>query len=305
MPKKTALFVDFDNVFLCLKAIDPSLADCFAKRPAEWLKQLESTDRRFLIRRCYMNPSSFEEYRSYFIYSAFDVIDCPPITKQGKTHSKSIVDKLESLKSAASMNLSLIDSIAGMLASGVTPPVATSTHTPSPPIRHVPLAPTNPVPVVTAGSGDGDKTLPIGERNLMIVMVQFEGATPTQLTVMTGYKRSSRNSYLQRARGKGFITESGGKFYVTQEGINALGSYELLPTGKALQEYWLRELPEGEAKILQVLLDAYPNAVSREQISEATGYLRSSRNSYIQRMRSKMIHTEEGDDLKASALLFD
>lgn len=85
MPKKTALFVDFDNVFLCLKAIDPSLADCFAKRPAEWLKQLESTDRRFLIRRCYMNPSSFEEYRSYFIYSAFDVIDCPPITKQGKT----------------------------------------------------------------------------------------------------------------------------------------------------------------------------------------------------------------------------
>lgn len=85
MPKKTALFVDFDNVFLCLKAIDPALADCFAKRPAEWLKQLEGTDRRFLIRRCYMNPSSFEEYRSYFIYSAFDVVDCPPITKQGKT----------------------------------------------------------------------------------------------------------------------------------------------------------------------------------------------------------------------------
>lgn len=85
MPKKTALFVDFDNVFLCLKAIDPSLADYFAKRPADWLKQLESTDRRFLIRRCYMNPASFEEYRSYFIYSAFDVIDCPPITKQGKT----------------------------------------------------------------------------------------------------------------------------------------------------------------------------------------------------------------------------
>ncbi|AQR64802.1 hypothetical protein BXU06_06790 [Aquaspirillum sp. LM1] len=85
MPKKTALFVDFDNVFLCLKAIDPAMADCFAKRPAEWLKQLEGSDRRFLIRRCYMNPTSFEEYRPYFIYSAFDVVDCPAVTMQGKT----------------------------------------------------------------------------------------------------------------------------------------------------------------------------------------------------------------------------
>jgi hypothetical protein len=37
------------------------------------------------VRRCYLNPRAFNRYRPFFIRSAFEVIDCPPLTSQGKT----------------------------------------------------------------------------------------------------------------------------------------------------------------------------------------------------------------------------
>jgi hypothetical protein len=40
-----------------------------------------------LIRQCYLNPRSFHQFRPYFTRSAFSVIDCPPLTLQGKTSS--------------------------------------------------------------------------------------------------------------------------------------------------------------------------------------------------------------------------
>ena len=61
---RTALFVDFDNVYIGLQRLDPVAAEAFATNPAHWLSELESgTDaegdfsRRFLIRACYLNPS--------------------------------------------------------------------------------------------------------------------------------------------------------------------------------------------------------------------------------------------------------
>lgn len=149
------------------------------------------------------------------------------------------------------------------------------------------------------------ETLPPGEKSILTVMAQFHGATTEQLTVMTGYKRSSRNTYLQRLRSRGFIMESAGKFFATKAGLEALGNYEKLPTGAELQQYWLNKLPEGEAKILKVLLKYYPNPVTTEMIDEETGYKRSSRNTYIQRMRAKNLFTEEGGGITASPNLFD
>jgi uncharacterized LabA/DUF88 family protein len=100
---KSAIFVDFDNIFISLQEQSPELASYFATRPSEWLKQLEFDQenpfRRFLVRRCYLNPKSFGNYRPNFIAAAFDVIDCPSVTQQGKTAADmymaiDIIDKL-------------------------------------------------------------------------------------------------------------------------------------------------------------------------------------------------------------------
>ena len=75
---KTALFVDFDNVYSGLRRISAQGADRFARQPARWLRWLtedlphtavanqDDGGRRILVRRCYLNPVMFQQYRRPF-----------------------------------------------------------------------------------------------------------------------------------------------------------------------------------------------------------------------------------------------
>jgi Helicase HerA, central domain len=148
--------------------------------------------------------------------------------------------------------------------------------------------------------------LPPGERATLTALIQYpEGLQRGQLTVLTQYKRSSRDAYIQRLREKGFVETAGDTVKATEVGILALPDAEPLPTGVELQEHWLRELPSGEAKVLQVLIAAYPGAVGREALSEQTGFARSSRDAYLQRMKAKQLWTEPSrGEVRASEDLF-
>lgn len=160
---------------------------------------------------------------------------------------------------------------------------------------------TPPPPVRSAGANGVD--MPDGERTILTAIAQMGGAEGEQISVLTGYKRSTRNTYLQRLRARGYITGES-PITATQEGVDALGEYEQLPTGSELREWWLVRLPEGEAKILEVLAQAYPDGVDGDRISEITGFKRSTRNTYLQRMRSKKI-VDAGATPRASRELFD
>ena len=81
--------------------------------------------------------------------------------------------------------------------------------------------------------------------------------------------------------------------------------FEPLPTGAALRDYWLARLPEGERRILEILIHAHPRVVEREAIDTATGYRRSSRDTYLQRLRSRRLVEDLGrGQVRASAELF-
>ncbi|QDF97104.1 NYN domain-containing protein [Azoarcus sp. DD4] len=93
---KSALFVDFDNVYSGLRKLDPKLADQFAQRPQDWLQWLISSlgtpddapanaKRRILVRRCYLNPQAYQRFRWSFNLAGFEIIDCPALTSEGKT----------------------------------------------------------------------------------------------------------------------------------------------------------------------------------------------------------------------------
>ena len=95
---KTALFIDFDNVYLSLlNDYSESIARPFAN-PSRWMPWLETgayvTDRddligerSILIRRCYGSPDRMRPFRAYFTRSGFQVVDCPPLTTSGKNSS--------------------------------------------------------------------------------------------------------------------------------------------------------------------------------------------------------------------------
>jgi NYN domain len=93
---KTAIFIDFDNVWIGLQKLHPRAAEQFAAQPREWLNWVERgmpgeelpgdrEPRSILVRRCYLNPKVFHRYRADFTQAAFTVVDCPPLTQRGKT----------------------------------------------------------------------------------------------------------------------------------------------------------------------------------------------------------------------------
>jgi hypothetical protein len=135
---------------------------------------------------------------------------------------------------------------------------------------------------------------PNGEHRILTAIAQLaDGATRQQLTVVTGYKASTRNAYIQRLRIRGLVTDTD-RLRVTVEGRAELGSdFEPLPTGAALVERLRSELPEGELLVLEALLTRAP--LTRDEVGDQTGYKPSTRNAYIQRLRARELIYVEGD----------
>jgi hypothetical protein len=157
-------------------------------------------------------------------------------------------------------------------------------------------------PVVPANSVLGK-----GERIVLTAVAQHStGATREHLTVVTGYKRSTRDAYLQRLKQAGFVDVDNGDIVATSDGIEALGSsFRPLPTGAALRAHYLATLPEGERKVLDLLITYYPQAVQREALGDETGYKRSTRDAYIQRLTTrKLVENAGSGAVKATGILF-
>lgn len=93
---KSALFVDFDNVYSGLRRLDQESADQFARNPSVWMDWLINSlempetarpgaQRRILVRRCYLNPQAYQRFRPSFNLAGFEIVDCPSLTSEGKT----------------------------------------------------------------------------------------------------------------------------------------------------------------------------------------------------------------------------
>ena len=124
-PVLSAIFVDYDNIYLSLKRKNDEAAKRFAKDAGLWLKAIETGElvtatndlfepakRRIVMSRCYGNPvprrnqadnstdmSSFPFVRHHFLRGGFEIIDCPPLTAQLKNSSdiRMVMDVRDSL----------------------------------------------------------------------------------------------------------------------------------------------------------------------------------------------------------------
>jgi uncharacterized LabA/DUF88 family protein len=109
----SAVFVDYDNIYLSLKRKSEDAAKRFAKDAQLWIKAIETGQiitssnnhgmgdvRRIVMNRCYGNPvprrsqsdnstdmNSFPFVRHHFLRAGFEIVDCPPLTAQLKNSS--------------------------------------------------------------------------------------------------------------------------------------------------------------------------------------------------------------------------
>lgn len=155
-------------------------------------------------------------------------------------------------------------------------------------------------------ASENNSTLPNGELKVLTVCAQKDnGATKTQIILLTGYKGASVKTYLQRLVAKGLIVRNADRFEATGEASYYLGAdFEPLPTGQDLRDYWLANLPEGERKILAVLLTAYPASLTRNEITDDTDYSPASVKTYLQRLSAKELIIINKTSVTASEILF-
>lgn len=156
-------------------------------------------------------------------------------------------------------------------------------------------------PIKLARHTDQTATIAIGKGELIVlaaIAAHEDGMTREHITVQTGYKRSTRDAYIQRLVARSLAELSGeGTIIATAAGREYLGpDYKPLPTGPALAEYHLNTLPEGEAKILRLLLET-ESPLTREQISDETNFKRSTRDAYIQRLRTRQLINLRGQGM--------
>jgi Helicase HerA, central domain len=148
-------------------------------------------------------------------------------------------------------------------------------------------------PVRTAGGETA--ALPPGELAVLTAVVQYPGLDRKRLSVLVGYKRSSRDQYVGRLSQKGYLVADRGELRPTGAGVAAVGdAYEPLPSGPALVQYWRRKLPEGERKLLDALV-AHGPTLTRDAIRELVpDYKKSSSDQYLMRLKMRGLIEADG-----------
>jgi hypothetical protein len=149
-------------------------------------------------------------------------------------------------------------------------------------------------------------SLSAGERRILTVLAQYpDGKVTVALAHLAGYTVNGHfTNMLGGLRSRGLV-EPGQPVQITARGKQELGTFEPLPTGRALREQWLRKVSTGEAKILAVLLNEYPGGVSTEELAIRAGY---TVNGHFTNMLGHLRTIElvqRGQPIKASDTLFE
>lgn len=112
------------------------------------------------------------------------------------------------------------------------------------------------------------------ERAILAALATHGTRSSTQIALLTGY--SSKGGGFANALGKlrsaARIVGTRDALDITEDGATALGTFDPLPTGAQLVDYWLSRLGKAERAILSALVDEWPAPLSNEQIAERTGY---------------------------------
>lgn len=150
-------------------------------------------------------------------------------------------------------------------------------------------------------------SIPIGEAAMLRALIQYPaGLRRDQLTVLTGYKRSTRDAYIARLRDRGLIETNLVLVIATDAARRVVPDAEPLPTGPALRDWWMAQLPSGEGAVLDELVKAYPAAVRRDALDLATGFRRSTRDAYLNRLAAReLVEDVSRGEVRASATLFE
>jgi len=162
--------------------------------------------------------------------------------------------------------------------------------------------------IALAENSNGSSKLAAGERRILTALAQYPaGRSKVQVAVLTGYAATGGgfNNYFGALRSRDLIEGDGDNFGISESGIRALGSWEPLPVGSALIDYWRNRLGKAERLILEALTQVYPEALTKEEVAANAGYEPSGGgfNNALGRLRTLELVQGRGE-LRASDNFF-
>jgi Helicase HerA, central domain len=183
-------------------------------------------------------------------------------------------------------------------------------YRPRPAPRPAPAATPRPARPVTNGhTQPAGATMPRAERRILTALAQYPGGrTKNQVAILTAYAVNGGgfNNAISALRTAGYLTGSGDRLDITDSGLEALGGFDPLPTGAALLDHWLGQLGKAEREALRVVADAWPDALTKEDIASQAGYAADGGgfNNALSRLRTLELVSGRGE-IKASDELFE
>jgi uncharacterized protein len=165
-----------------------------------------------------------------------------------------------------------------------------------------------PAPAARDAS-DAGATLQKAERLVLTALAQYpQGRTKVQVAVLTGYAVGGGgfNNAIGSLRSAGRLEGESHCLKITEAGLVALGSYDRLPTGRALFDYWCRQLGKAERKCLEALAEVYPRTLSKQQVAARAGYDANGGgfNNALGKLRTLELINGRGE-IRANEALFD
>lgn len=165
-----------------------------------------------------------------------------------------------------------------------------------------------PPPPKASSAEDGPSEYAL---HLLRTVAQRHPMRPTRLQIALLSGRSSRSSAFDGAMAQimrnRWLEERGGLFELTAEGRGIVGEVAAEPmTPAALQDTWLRNLPEYEAGLLRVLIQEHPAPLTRPELGEKAGRSTSSSafDGAVSTLKKQGLVIDGSDGLRASETLW-
>ncbi len=171
---------------------------------------------------------------------------------------------------------------------------------------HRPIAPARVTRNIAPLQDQSNGSMSSAARKILTAIVQFPRSSPEKVGIISGYSSGSGHfaNTLGWLRTQSYV-EKGQPLVASTEGGAALGTYEPLPTGEALLEYWCGKLEKAPRTMLRELASVYPNGMSPDELGERAGYSAHSGHfaNMLGRLRTLEL-VERGQPLKLSDHLF-
>ena len=156
-----------------------------------------------------------------------------------------------------------------------------------------------------------DTGLGAGEHKMLeaLALRHPEPLSKAQLGLLAGYAASGGTfrTYLPRLHRAGLVDVRDDRVILTPAGRAAVGEFRHAPqTPEQVRTMWLSALDQGPRRMLEVLITAFPKALTKAELGEASGYEAAGGTfrTYLPKLRRLGLVEGDRDQVRASETLF-